>query len=950
MRLLRLPPTRRSILRARCIATFAFAWVLASASVQNVIAGSSDGVWAGIGPPAVRHSATMIFDPARDEVVLFGGSPRRNDLWSLTVGANPTWTHRSGSGARPSERVGHAAIHDPVRNRMIVFGGDDGSGIDYESDVTVLPLDGSAIWSGVSPTGTPPPGRADHTLVYDSIRDRLIVFGGLADTVKFADVWALSLAGTPSWTQILPSGPGPSARSGHVAIFDPVGDRMIVFGGSDVGACNDAWALSLSGTPTWNQIAQPGEIPPPTTEATAVYDPTPGRLVVYGGFDGGAVLSDDIWVLSLDSLRWTRLEPVGDQPPARYRHSATYDVTRDRMILFGGSDPNRENDVWALDLSGAAAWTQLPDLGTPWDRGSQAAIYDPLTQRMVLFGGAEGSAVRNNTRVLRLTGTQRWSTLSFADSVPGGRVRYSALHDPVRSRMIIFGGWDFNTFLNDTWAMTLSGTPTWSRIDPPGPRPSPRMEHAAIYDSRRDRMIVIGGYEGHRDVWELPLGGTPAWSQIYPTGPFPYYRGVAAIYDPVGDRAIVFTGVPHLYESELEVWELTLGDVPQWNRLITTGVSHRGHWGVTAIYDPVRHRVVLMDGDVDWLPPAITELSLATLTWRAFDSATAVPRRRTGHSAVYDSHRDRMLITGYGLGEPYSESNSWSLTWGDPVKPQVSCATSLGEQQGTLTLPYLVSHSLSGTRAVAWTLQGDRAWPGFPMRGIVNVEGGAPETLNVSVPVPDTAAAGRVGLHIDVELSGATGNVNSCDHEVTIAVTPTLAAVVSAEAADGRVRLRWHVSGEGFVTVQRRTLEAPWADVGRFEPDGEGYVVMEDADVETGASYGYRLAWTTDGHDIFAGEIWVEVPSHLGLSLAGMTPNPSQGPLAVAFSLPTSGTATVEVLDVAGRATGLRQRKDLPGGNHVVALGAGRPLAPGIYLVRLEFNGQVLHRRAVVLR
>ncbi len=952
---LELPPR---IVRSSGSVIAALASVLMCLALAPARAGvPSDGTWASIGPPAVRHSASIIYDPGLDGIILFGGASRRGDCWTLTVGASPTWTEIHTTGARPTPRDGHTSVYDPVRDRMIVFGGDDGEGVDYENTVNALPLDGSEAWSQLTTTGTAPLGRTDHTMVYDSIRDRVVVFGGVADFQRFEDVRALSLSGTPAWSEVLPPGSGPSARYGHVAIFDPVGDRMIVFGGSDLLTRNDVWALNFSGVPAWTQLTTLGASPPLTTEAVAVYDPTPGRMIVFGGDDGESNLSNDAWSLSLDSLRWTKLEPAGTRPTSRFRHAATYDPTRDRMLVFGGTDPNRENDVWALSLTDTPAWTELPDLGTPWDRGMHSGVYDPLNQRMVLFGGTDGT-VRNSTRILPLTGTPRWSTLSvLRDSLPAPRVRYSAIHDPVRERMIIFGGWDElpgSNFKDDTWALSLFGTPTWTPIDPPGQRPATRMEHAAIYDSRRDRMIVIGGYLDRHDVWALPLSGTPVWTPpwtpLNPTGAFPYERGIAAVYDPVGDRAIVFNAIPNDWDGPLNTWELTLGDNPQWNPLPTSGLSHRGSWGMSAIYDPIRHRVVLMDGDYSsGRPAATTELSLSTLAWRAFDLVAPRPVRRAMHAAIYDSHRDRMLITGQFSAVPNSESNTWSLTWGDPVKPSVDCATPSGEQQDTLSLPYVLAHPLSGTRAVAWTLSADRAWPGFPLRGIENVEGGTPETLTVSVPLPDTAAAGKVQLHMSVELSGATGNANVCDHEVTFAVTPTLAAVVTAEANDHGIRLRWHVSGEGSVVAQRRTLTTPWTAFRNIVPDGEGYAVVEDLDVEAGAQYGYRLTWNSGGREVVAGEVWVEMPVLSQLALAGLTPNPSTGPVAVAFSIPSAGTARIDVLDIAGRSVGVGRRLDLAAGNHVVAFGERR-LAPGVYLVRLEFGGRTLHRRAVILR
>jgi hypothetical protein len=95
--------------------------------------------------------------------------------------------------------------------------------------------------------------RYRHTAVYDPVRDRMVVFGGHGDFPFLNDVWALSLAGSPAWSELAPAGIPPSARDGHTASYDPVRDRMVVFG-SSLDKLNDVWALG------WAQpVSVPGD-------------------------------------------------------------------------------------------------------------------------------------------------------------------------------------------------------------------------------------------------------------------------------------------------------------------------------------------------------------------------------------------------------------------------------------------------------------------------------------------------------------------------------------------------------------------------------------------------------------------------------------------------------------------------------------------------------------------
>ena len=120
-------------------------------------------------------------------------------------------------------------------------------------------------WSHLIPTGpapspTTPARRVWSSTIFDPVRNRFIVFGGLVGGTKHGDVWAQPLSGPPVWTQIITARGGAAPRRGHSAIYDPVRDRMIVFGGDAGGGfySGELWALSLGGTPTWTLLTPTG--------------------------------------------------------------------------------------------------------------------------------------------------------------------------------------------------------------------------------------------------------------------------------------------------------------------------------------------------------------------------------------------------------------------------------------------------------------------------------------------------------------------------------------------------------------------------------------------------------------------------------------------------------------------------------------------------------------------
>jgi len=68
----------------------------------------------------------------------------------------------------------------------------------------------------------------------------------------------LSLSGPPAWSALGPTGTPPTARYAHTAIYDPVRDRMVIFGGYDGSSYrNDVWRLTWSSLVTVDPPAQP---------------------------------------------------------------------------------------------------------------------------------------------------------------------------------------------------------------------------------------------------------------------------------------------------------------------------------------------------------------------------------------------------------------------------------------------------------------------------------------------------------------------------------------------------------------------------------------------------------------------------------------------------------------------------------------------------------------------
>src|SRR5439155_22802855 len=92
-----------------------------------------------------------------------------------------------------------------------------------------LPRSGARAWLKVAVSGTPP-GAGDWRAIYDSVRDRMVIYGSAGPDYQTGYTYALSLTGAPTWTGLNPSEP-PSGRDAAASIYDTSRDRMVIFGG-----------------------------------------------------------------------------------------------------------------------------------------------------------------------------------------------------------------------------------------------------------------------------------------------------------------------------------------------------------------------------------------------------------------------------------------------------------------------------------------------------------------------------------------------------------------------------------------------------------------------------------------------------------------------------------------------------------------------------------------------
>src|SRR5262249_6052282 len=96
---------------------------------------------------------------------------------------------------------------------------------------------------------TPPAARYGHAMVYDTVRQRVVLFGGQSSSGRLNESWEYD--GT-SWTE-RNLATAPDARYQHAMAYDAARQRVVLFGGDPAtsGTLNETW--EYDGT-SWTRI------------------------------------------------------------------------------------------------------------------------------------------------------------------------------------------------------------------------------------------------------------------------------------------------------------------------------------------------------------------------------------------------------------------------------------------------------------------------------------------------------------------------------------------------------------------------------------------------------------------------------------------------------------------------------------------------------------------------
>jgi len=614
--------------------------------------GDADLAWTQVdnADPTPRYRHAMAFDTDRQEAILFGGSTGETDTWIWDT-ATDTWLLAATNG--PSRRGDHAMVYDPIRKVTILCGGFY-NGTAYKD---VWEWNGATrTWTQLPPSAWLPETRSDHGMAFDSMRGRIVLYGGSSAPGSANNTLEFDGNG---WS-VISTEDSPGVQFGMGFTYDSLRGAAVLVRSTAPWPAIDAIVdeyVTLGSSQEWITPQVDGDMPESRIGPVLTFDSVRNETVMFGGVrrvgQSSYMGSGGTW--TYDANGWTP-RPAG---PARHHHAMVFDPIRAEALSYSGNanscvcDAFRNMQAW-----NGTFWA------TRWSRLSLTPIFAPgmtfdeSRGVCVLYGGLRLNPFGFGN-VPPLSATWEWDgstwTLRFAGSAPGARYRTQLAYDPIRERVILFGGSKSGSAAStvaETWF--YDGT-DWTQ----GPLgTTPRMRHGVAFDRHRDRLVVFGG----QNASEVELGDTAefdgtSWTEVALSGPSPRRWPVMA-YDEARQRVVLFGGASG---STLlnDTWEW---DGESWSEVqIPASQRPPARQAAGFAYDPDRQRIVMYAGHASASGNASIDdvWSFDGTTWTELSDSGAVAKTYAGFA--YDRTRKNFVLAG---GSSIADSNySTAQTW-----------------------------------------------------------------------------------------------------------------------------------------------------------------------------------------------------------------------------------------------------------------------------------------------
>lgn len=333
----------------------------------------------------------------------------------------------------------------------------------------------------------------------------------------------------------------PEARGYHRMVYSAATKRVLLVGGEDHSGWNDnlpgyggLWSFDAD-QQNWQKLQDSL----PLVVDWVTYDEEHDQIIAYVSFhapttpDGFPEPVSETWAYDVKTNRWENRNPSTHPPIGLLGGGAqmTYDRDAEKVIMFGGLDllvlkeffdtgdlalleQLETNNTWVYDYA-SNQWNNRMPANPPTARNSHALVYDPATERTILFGGGDAFVSFDDTWAYDYA-SNRWSELKPLNHPSTRAYGYMAV-DERSYKIVYFGGVDYTETIvyADTWLYDAEEN-RWTEQHPTS-TPSPHGWYDIVYSPKAKGVMLFGGgkdrFSFTDEAWIYQVK-TNRWMQI----------------------------------------------------------------------------------------------------------------------------------------------------------------------------------------------------------------------------------------------------------------------------------------------------------------------------------------------------------------------------------------------------------------------------------------------------
>lgn len=555
----------------------------------------------------------------------------------------------------PVQYMNTSAFANSVKQtQTLINEPDDMSGKLSAIDNSALYTRPSLTWRQLMGSTHLSPSFRYHKMVYDSFRKTFMVFGSVNISGPY-EMWEYNPYNNVWKVVTSASHLEPVYVDLNGMVYDNLRNKVIIFDGRD----GVLWEFD-SFTSRWSSKYPFDGIKPPSRDDSMIaFYPKTGEIFIHGGLDanysGDPIYISDTWKWDPVEEKWNEINVSGYEGPELGHAAMVYDNISGNIILQGGCifsmGIDRFSATWSFDPE-TERWTQLTTTGAVGARCDHQAVYDDLNDRVLVFGGDNGTTYSNDIWGFNSV-TNAWTSVNSGTALltPVGRKHYSIAIDNSEKSLMVFGGFnDSDDPLYDTWSYK-TGLNTWNEKTPY----SPAVLAEIVYDHEYKRFLAVTT----SSVYSLD-GDTDTWRWVTNRS-FNHFR-YAAAWDKVNKRLVVYN--------------VTSGGVKTLNYW-TPSSKFSGVWTSAApTVSPLATNdftmtscgsYVYIFGGASGITKRNQICSLGSNTWSCYSPSGSLPPARDKHSMVCadEASYGTVMVSGGSSSTGLALDDIWLFNYGE---------------------------------------------------------------------------------------------------------------------------------------------------------------------------------------------------------------------------------------------------------------------------------------------